>query len=246
MQGLSFREYLQFAKNITVPEFTLEQVLTLKTESMQIEHPLAHFAEYIRRGYYPFMTEHGYEEKLRQIVSMSIDTDILSFASLNILVAYKLKRLLAVIAESVPFKPNMSKIAEMVGISRNVVADYITMLEEAGLVSQVRDNTGGIRQLGKTEKLYLDNTNIIYALSPNEANIGNVRETFFYNQVRVLGGVTASKQTDFCIGEASFEIGGRKSGNAKIENIPNSFVVKDDVEYGHDNTVPLWWFGLLY
>ena len=160
--------------------------------------------------------------------------------------AYKLKRLLSIIAESVPFKPNMSKIGEMVGVSRNVVAEHLTLLEEAGLVAQLRDDTVGIRQLGKVNKVYLDNTNIIYALAPQNANIGNVRETFFNNQARVVADVVASRQTDFCIGGASFEIGGRKKGNAQIEGLQNAYVVKDDIEYGHDNVLPLWWFGLLY
>ena len=94
--------------------------------------------------------------------------------------------------------------------------------------------------------MYLDNTNIIYALAPQNANIGNVRETFFNNQARVVADVVASRQTDFCIGGASFEIGGRKKGNAQIEGLQNAYVVKDDIEYGHDNVLPLWWFGLLY
>ena len=177
---------------------------------------------------------------------MSVDADIPAFAMMSYAVAYKLKRLLSIIAESVPFKPNMSKIGEMVGVSRNVVAEHLTLLEEAGLVAQLRDDTVGIRQLGKVDKVYLDNTNIIYALAPQNANIGNVRETFFNNQARVVADVVASRQTDFCIGGASFEIGGRKKGNAQIEGLQNAYVVKDDIEYGHDNVLPLWWFGLLY
>ena len=246
IQGMSFREYLEFVHHINVPVHSLEQILSLHTDTSAITHPLAHFNDYLRHGYYPFMAESGYDDKLRQIISMTVDADIPAFASMTFSVAYKLKRLLTIIAESVPFKPNMSKIGEMVGISRNVVADYITLLEEAGLVAQLRDDTAGIRQLGKVEKVYLDNTNIIYALSPSNANIGNIRETFFNNQTRAIADVTASRQTDFCIGDKSFEIGGRKKGNAQIEGLPNAYIVKDDIEYGHDNVLPLWWFGLLY
>ncbi len=246
MQGLSFREYLEYAHGIVVPVHSLEQILQQNAEVGAIEHPLAYFAEYLHNGYYPFASESGYIEKLKQIVSMSVDADIPAFAMMSYAVAYKLKRLLSIIAESVPFKPNMSKIGEMVGISRNVVAEHLTLLEEAGLVAQLRDDTVGIRQLGKVDKVYLDNTNIIYALAPQNANIGNVRETFFNNQARVVADVVASRQTDFCIGGASFEIGGRKKGNAQIEGLQNAYVVKDDIEYGHDNVLPLWWFGLLY
>ena len=246
MQGLSFREYLEYAHGIVVPVHSLEQILQQNAEVGAIEHPLAYFAEYLYNGYYPFASESGYIEKLKQIVSMSVDADIPAFAMMSYAVAYKLKRLLSIIAESVPFKPNMSKIGEMVGVSRNVVAEHLTLLEEAGLVAQLRDDTVGIRQLGKVDKVYLDNTNIIYALAPQNANIGNVRETFFNNQARVVADVVASRQTDFCIGGASFEIGGRKKGNAQIEGLQNAYVVKDDIEYGHDNVLPLWWFGLLY
>ena len=246
MQGLSFREYLEYAHGIVVPVHSLEQILQQNAEVGAIEHPLAYFAEYLHNGYYPFASESGYIEKLKQIVSMSVDADIPAFAMMSYAVAYKLKRLLLIIAESVPFKPNMSKIGEMVGVSRNVVAEHLTLLEEAGLVAQLRDDTVGIRQLGKVDKVYLDNTNIIYALAPQNANIGNVRETFFNNQARVVADVVASRQTDFCIGGASFEIGGRKKGNAQIEGLQNAYVVKDDIEYGHDNVLPLWWFGLLY
>lgn len=246
MQGMSFREYLELSYGIVMPVYTVEQVLARSVDTASLEHPLAYFAEYLRHGYYPFMSESSYAEKLRQIISTVIDADIPAFASMNYSVAYKLKRLLSIIAESVPFKPNMSKIGDMVGISRNVVADYITLLEEAGLVAQLRDDTAGIRQLGKAEKVYLDNTNIIYALAEQNSNIGNVRETFFNNQLRVVGDVMASRQTDFRFGKASFEIGGRKKGNAQIEGLPDAYVVKDDIEYGHDNVLPLWWFGLLY
>lgn len=246
MQGLSFREYLELAHSVIVPVHTFEQVLARDVRTATLDHPLAYFAEYLRQGYYPFQSESGYYEKLRQIMSITIDTDIPLFAQMNYSVAYKLKRLLGIIAQSVPFKPNMSKIGEMVGISRNVVADYITLLEEAGLVAQLHDDTAGIRQLGKVEKVYLDNTNIIYALSASNANVGNIRETFFNNQLRVVADVMASRQTDFLINGASFEIGGRKKGNSQIEGLPKAYVVKDDIEYGHDNVLPLWWFGLLY
>ena len=119
-------------------------------------------------------------------------------------------------------------------------------MEKAGLISQLRDETGGIRGLGKVEKIYLDNTNIIYALTPNTANIGNVRETFFMNQMRVRQSVISSSVTDFKIDDMSFEIGGKKKGQKQIESVEKGFVVKDDIEYGFANIIPLWAFGLNY
>ncbi len=151
-----------------------------------------------------------------------------------------------VISESVPFKPIMQKLSELIGTTRNNIPDYLIYMEKAGLTSQLRDETGGLRGLGKVEKIYLDNTNIIYALTPNTANIGNVRETFFMNQMRVHHSVISSTVTDFKINDMSFEIGGKKKGQKQIETIENGFIVKDDLEYGYANIIPLWAFGLNY
>ena len=151
-----------------------------------------------------------------------------------------------VVAESVPFKPIMQKLADVTGISRNYIQDYLMYMERAGMITQLRDAVGGLRGLGKTEKLYLDNTNLIYVLSPKRADIGNVRETFFMNQLRVLGNVTSSPVSDFVVDNRTFEIGGRKKGQKQISEIDNGYIVKDDIESGYANVLPLWAFGLLY
>ena len=151
-----------------------------------------------------------------------------------------------VVAESVPFKPIMQKIADITGISRNYIQDYLMYMERAGMISQLRDAVGGIRGLGKTEKVYLDNTNLIYAIAPQHADIGNVRETFFMNQMRVVGDVMCSPVSDFLMDGNTFEIGGRKKGRRQIADVANGYVVKDDIEMGYANVLPLWTFGLLY
>ena len=140
----------------------------------------------------------------------------------------------------------MSKIAEMLGVSRNNIADYFLYIEEAGLIAQLRDNTGGIRGLGKVDKVYLDNTNLIFNLADNIQNKGNIRETFFLNQTRVKHKVTSSTTIDFSIDELNFEIGGRNKGQKQIQTVENGYVVKDDIENGYLNTIPLWHFGLMY
>jgi hypothetical protein len=119
-------------------------------------------------------------------------------------------------------------------------------MEKAGMIGQLRDETGGMRGLGKTEKVYLDNPNMIYALVESQANIGNIRETFFYNQTRVTEPVTSSKVSDFCIGEYTFEVGGAKKGHRQIQDVENAFVVRDDTECASGDILPLWGFGLLY
>ena len=119
-------------------------------------------------------------------------------------------------------------------------------MERAGMIAQLRNAVGGIRGLGKTEKLYLDNTNLLYALSPQRAEIGNVRETFFMNQMRVVGDVMSSPVSDFLVSGRTFEIGGRKKGQKQISEVENGYIVKDDIESGYANVLPLWSFGLLY
>jgi hypothetical protein len=119
-------------------------------------------------------------------------------------------------------------------------------MERAGMIGQLRDETGGLRSLGKVEKIYLDNTNIMYVLGADSANTGNLRETFFYNQTRVVSDVISSKASDFVIGEHTFEVGGKKKGLKQIEDVPKGHLVKDDIEYGHGISIPLWTFGLLY
>ena len=140
----------------------------------------------------------------------------------------------------------MQKIADTINTSRNNISDYLIYMERAGLIAQLRDETGGIRGLGKIEKVYLDNTNLAYNLSPIQANIGNVRETFFMNQMRVNHNVTASSVSDFQINDKVFEIGGRKKGKKQLETVSNGIIVKDDIETGFGNVVPLWTFGLNY
>ena len=131
-------------------------------------------------------------------------------------------------------------------MSRNNVADYLLYLEKAGLIGQLRDDTGGLRGLGKVEKVYIDNPSLMTVLGGEATDRGNLRETFFYNQMRVENDVISSKDSDFVIGARTFEVGGRKKGNKQIEHIPDGIVVKDDIEYGHGNVIPLWHFGLNY
>lgn len=246
MQGLSFREYLDLFHQIQVPKFTLDQILNHQVKTPQIPHPLPYFAAYLQTGYYPFAVETDFRMKLKQVVSQTLEIDIPIFAEMNVSTGRKLLQLLAVVAQSVPFKPNFSKIAEMLSISRNNIADYLLYMEEAGMIAQLRSNTGGIRSLGKVDKVYLDNTNLIYVLALENQQIGNIRETFFLNQLRVNHLVSAADFGDFAIDQFYFEVGGKNKGSKQLQNIANGFVVKDDIEIGHHQIIPLWNFGLMY
>lgn len=246
MQGLSFREYLQLFQGISAPTFSLDEIISGKVEIPGVDHPLPLFRNYLKNGYYPFGRDIEFEMEFLQVINQTMEVDIPQYMNANVTVGRRLKTLLMVVARSVPFKPVMTKIAELTEISRNDISDYLIYIEKAGMIAQLRDKTGGIRGLGKVEKIYLDNTNLIYTLAPDNAEIGNVRETFFMNQTRVLHDVISSSVSDFEIDGKTFEIGGRKKGQKQIERATDGYIVKDDIETGFANVIPLWYFGLMY
>ena len=246
MQGLSFREFLLMFKNISFPVYSLEDILKHNIELPIDFHPIPYFREYLERGYYPFCSLPGYEIRLQQVITQTLEVDIPQYASMNISTSRKLARLLSIISSSAPYKPNMSNLTVELKVSKNDLPDYLTYLEKAGLIGQLRDDTAGFRGLGKVEKIFIDNSNLMYTLQGQSTNIGNVRETFFYNQMRINNNLVAAKITDFRIDKYIFEIGGHKKGQKQLDNDPNGYVVRDDIEYGYGNIIPLWQFGLNY
>ncbi len=246
LQGLSFREYLKLFHNYQTQVYSLNQIINNEAKLPNIEHPLPLFNDYLKRGYYPFGVEDEIDLRLGQIIVQTLESDIPQYANLNVGTSRKLKRLLSIIAESGPFKPTFSKISEIISVSRNSLDDYFSYMEKAGLIGQLRNETSGIRGLGKVDKVYLDNTNIIFNLVGDKSNVGNIRETFFFNQMRVKNEVISSNKADFVIDNYTFEVGGKNKQQNQIEKGGNSFVVKDDIEYGFLNVIPLWAFGLNY
>lgn len=246
MQGLSFREYLKLFHNIEIAQYNLPDIISHNVIIPTNFKPLPYFKEYLSKGYYPFAKEEDFELKLQQIINQTLETDIPQYAEMNVSTGRKLKQLLAIIAKSVPFKPNITTIATALHSSRNSIADYCLYIEEAGLIAQLRDATGGIRGVGKVDKIYLDNTNLIYTLGRDEAEIGNVRETFFLNQMRVTHDVINSSAADFQIDATTFEVGGRNKKQKQLQGISDGYIVKDDIESGYSNVIPLWHFGLVY
>lgn len=246
MQGLSFREYLALFHEIYTPVYTLDEILQHKAALEAVSHPLPLFRDYLQKGYYPFANEGYYEMRLRQIINQTMEVDIPQYSHMNSSTGRKLKKLLAVIAQSVPFKPVMESLGAVIGVSRNVLPDYFLYMEQAGMIGQLRNDTGGIRGLGKVEKVYLDNTNLAYILGHESTDIGNIRETFFYNQMRVTTDVISSRISDFEIDGKTFEVGGKKKKQIQIQDADQGYVVKDDIETGYGNIIPLWHFGLTY
>lgn len=245
MQGLSYREYLSLFHQIELPVYSLQQILNQEVELPQGFLPLQHFSDYLQRGYYPFR-DNNFERYIMNVVNTTLEVDIAQYADLTPATIRKLKRLLAIIAQAAPFKPNFTQIGGQLEVSRNNIADLCAWLEKAGLIGQLRDSTGGIQGLGKVDKVYLDNATLIYVLGNKNTEIGTIRETFFYNQMRVMTDVISSRISDFEIDGKTFEVGGKKKKQKQIQNAEQGYVVKDDIETGYGNIIPLWQFGLTY
>ncbi len=246
MQGLSFREYLQLRHGIKSPVYTLQEILQHKVTIPGVEHPLPLFREYLANGYYPYAIEGHFNMRTEQVVAQTIETDIAQYADMKASTARKLKRMLSIISTLAPYKPSIEGLAQEVGVSKNNVPDYLVYLERAGMLALLRDDTQGMRELGKLEKVYIDNPSLMPVLSGSSPETGNNRETIFYNQMRVRNEVFASRESDFRIGDYIFEVGGKKKGKKQIEGLPNGIVVRDDIETGHGIFVALWQFGFNY
>ena len=246
LSGMSFREYLNMSQGLQLPAYSLEQIVKNKVELPGIAHPLLFFKQYLQGGYYPFYKEMGYSERLRNVINLTLETDIPIYANMNVSTAKKMKQLLFIITQSVPFKPNFTKIAQMIDVHRNQVVDYLFYLEKAGIISQLRNSTKGLRLLGKVEKIYLNNPNLIYAIAEGTPDLGNIRETLFFNQMEVKNQVASSDIADFTIENYTFEVGGKNKAQKQIAEVVNAYVVKDDIEYGYKNVIPLWAFGFNY
>jgi predicted AAA+ superfamily ATPase len=244
--GLSFREFLAMTKGIDLPPVTFEEILRHKVTFPTGERPLALFDDYLKTGYYPFWNETDYATRLNNVINQTVENDIPTYAKMNIATSRKLKQLLFIISQSVPFKPNYTEIGAAMECDRGTVADLAYYMDKARLTMSLRHQDDGMKNYGKPEKLYLGNTNLIYALSEGKPEVGNLRETFFLSQMQVNQEVFASKAADFLINGKTFEVGGKSKSKKQIAELKDAFVVKDDIEYGYENTIPLWHFGMGY
>lgn len=247
MYGLSFREYLILAYGIKLPVSSLEDVLSHRVQFPVNEYrPIALFKEYLKMGYYPFFRQKNFHTRLQQVVDQVLDVDIPKYAELSLTTIEKLKRLMYVISQSVPFKPNYSKLGRDLECHRTSLSDLVLLLDKTQMIQILRDDSFGVSSLGKVDKIYLGNTNLAYALSDSEPEIGNLRETVFLTSVKPKYDVMSSSVSDFNIGKYTFEVGGKNKKQKQIQGVDNAYVVKDDIEYGHLNIIPLWAFGFLY
>ena len=230
LPGLSFREYLALSGNADIPVHTLEQVLSHKVEFPYGRlRPVAMFDAYMKEGYYPYFQQTGYTLRLQSVINRVLENDIRDFSGMSVSTARALKKLMYIVAQSAPFKPNYSKIAEDLHLNRNLTADLMIYLEKAQLVNILRDGTWGISSLGKVEKVYLNNTNLAYAIAGDVTNTGNARETVFFSMLAPVADVVSSPSADFKTGKYTFEAGGRSKSGRQIKDIEDAYIVKDDI-----------------
>ena len=247
LEGLSFREYLNFSLGLNIPTYTLEEILDGKVElPAEVKYPLAHFKEYLTKGYFPFFKQDDYYQRLENVINQTMEVDIPAYAKMNVSTARKLKQLLYVISRSVPFKPNFTEIGRAISSDRGTVADHMVYMEKSTLIRQLNFAPDGMDLVQKVDKIYLGNTCFIYALADENPEIGNIRETFFYCAMCVNHKVTSSLAADFLVKGHTFEVGGKSKKQKQIKNVNDAFVVKDDIENAYMNIIPLWTFGFNY
>lgn len=253
LPGLSYREYLNFEAAMNIPAFSLNGLLnpqqSLRTYFPPGFRPLEHFNNYLRYGYYPFYKEsvNTYHHQLHQLIRTVVEYDMAELKGFDIRNAKKMLQLLYIIAQNVPFKPNLSKLAERSNIHRNSMANYLHFLEQARLIWLLHPSGVSTATLQRPEKVFLNNTNLLYALASQPPSTGTVREVFFCSQVQPGHNLTHPQSGDFLVDDQyTFEVGGKHKTRKQIKDYQNARVVKDDLEYPAGDAVPLWMFGLLY
>ncbi len=253
LPGLSFREFLAFDRGLVFPPVDFQMLLQ---NHLEIAHtllagfrPFEHFSDYLRYGYYPYFIENrrAFPEKLLNTLDLILEVDLPAADKIDFNNILKLKKLLSILAQSVPFKPNTQKLSELVGVSRVTLLKFFTLLERARLLWLLNSATKGVRKLGKPDKVYLNNTNLMHVLAPGNANVGTLRETFFYNQMAFSHKVELPKTGDFLVDDQYlFEIGGKNKTQKQIAGLDEAYVVKDNLDSGAANVLPLWVFGFFY
>lgn len=253
MKGLSFREYLSIETGIKLNAVDINDILEnssdISRDILKEIKPFQYFEEYLKIGYYPFYKEEKdlYYLRLGEVVNLMLEIELPMLRKVEVAYIPKIKQLLSIIASAVPFIPNVSKLSQKIGINRNTLLSYFHYLDEIGLTQNLFKENTGISLLQKPMKVFLENTNLMYLLARENTNTGNLRETFFANQVSYQNSVNFIEQTDFFVNEKfKFEIGGKNKTNEQIKDLEDSFLVLDDIEIGRDRTIPLWLFGFLY
>jgi predicted AAA+ superfamily ATPase len=253
LYGLSFREFLEYEYGIKQDVVSVEDIMMnhpkLAISIVNKIKPLVAFNEYIRYGYFPYYKEDKdfYSIHLLATLNTIIELDLPATERIDYYSVVKIKKLFAVLASLVPFTPNVSQLSNDIGTTRISLLNYLYYLEKAQAIMMLSKEATGLKPMAKPDKVYLGNTNYAFALGGEQTNMGNVRESFFMNQVRVKHAVTFSKVVDFIVsGKYHVEIGGKNKTKKQIAGLENAFTVLDNIEIGYGNQIPLWLFGLTY
>lgn len=251
--GLSFREYLMYEKGIQIEPFSLDDLLENHEEYAayinDLINPLEQFEDYLKYGYYPFYKTDRkfYHQKLQQTVHLTLDVDLPMVEALNFSTIKGMKNLLFILSQIVPYTPNIQALADKIGSPRNFVLKALDLMNRSNILNLLKSDNKGVSYLQKPEKIYLENPNLFYVFNENIPNQGNLRETFFLNQLKVKHDVTAPKFGDFMVDQKfTFEVGGPLKTNKQIPGIPSAYIAADGIKFGAHNKVPLWLFGFLY
>ncbi len=253
MQGLSFRQFLQLKYDTELPIVTLAEILQRPNDIIadlpREMKPYVFFKEYLQKGYYPFFVEGDdwFYDRLNAAVNVVIESDILLFQNININNIRRIRKLLLAIATSPPFKPNIQRLSERTGISRNTLVQYLYHLEGADILSLLQVAGKGLRKLQKPDKVYLENTNLLYAFAPTQLHVGMVRETFILNQLKENHNVDYPLTGDFLVDEEYLlEVGGPSKTAKQVKDEKNAYIVADNLDYAVGQKIPIWLFGLMY
>lgn len=253
LPGLSFREFNELKYGIQLPVFSLDEILKehqkIIPEILSKIKPLAIFDEYLKYGYYPFFIESGqnYPERLISIINTVLESDLPSIFHIDYYSVIKIKKMLAVLSRIVPYKPNIEELTRQAGTTRDTLLKFLYYLEKAEIVNWLTKDTFGINYLNKPDKLFLNNTNLMYALNSENPGKGTMRETFLFNQLKVGHFVSYPDKGDFMVdNKYLLEAGGANKKRKQIEGIADAYLIADDIEYGYLNKIPLWLFGFLY
>jgi uncharacterized protein len=251
---LSFREFLGIKYGINLPHYTFDEILKNHEEIAEkiiseIEKPLFYFKQYIEWGAYPIFKETKFvHQRLKQTINLIIDTDLPNIIPVEFSTLNQVKKLLYIIAQSVPFSPNVTKLAAQVGCTRTKLYEMIAMLNAAKLTYGLYHSVNTTSILNKPEKIFLHNTNLMFALSEAKPEVGTLRETFFINMIESnQNTITYTAKGDFLVNEKHiFAIGGKNKTGQQIKEATSGFLAKDDIETGFNNTIPLYLFGFMY
>jgi predicted AAA+ superfamily ATPase len=254
LSGLSFREYLELYKNLVFSPYSLNEMIQNHKEissniTVKVKI-LPEFDRYLKYGYYPFYKESSerYFDKLSEVINVVIETDIPYVSDISFEALHKLKQLLSAVSTTVPYTLNLSNISSELYITdQRTLIKYLNLLEKAELITTLGAKAIGNKIFNKPQKIYLNNTNLMFAIDKSNIQVGNIRETFFFNQLKYLHQVNYPKKGDFIIDNSyTFEVGGKNKENSQIKEVKDAYLAIDNIEIGFANRIPLWLFGFLY